>query len=103
MAGDEAAEVTPAGTRFFTGFGIDLSALGQRAVTFADCVFDWTERRPHIAGAVGAALAKRCFDLGWMERMKDGGAVIVTASGKHGFLETFGIGVETESDTGRGT
>ena len=105
VAGDEAAEVTPLGTRFFTGFGIDLSALGSEGRHFCRLCLDWTERRPHIAGAVGAALTKRCFDLGWMERMKDGGAVVVTASGKHGFLETFGIGMseETESDTGWGT
>jgi hypothetical protein len=61
---------------------------------------DWTERRPHIAGTVGAALTKRCFDLGWTERMKHSGAVIVTASGKHGFLETFGIGVPEETGNG---
>jgi DNA-binding transcriptional ArsR family regulator len=103
VARDETAEVTPSGTRFFTGFGIDLSALGSEGRHFCRLCLDWTERRPHIAGAVGAALAKRCFDLGWMERMKDGGAVVVTASGKRGFLETFGIGVseETESGTGR--
>jgi len=52
---------------------------------------DWTERRPHIAGAVGAALTKRYFDLGWTERMKHSRAVIITALGKRGFLETFGI------------
>jgi hypothetical protein len=53
---------------------------------------DWTERRPHIAGAVGAALTKRYFDLGWTERMKQSRAVIITALGKRGFLETLRIG-----------
>jgi DNA-binding transcriptional ArsR family regulator len=102
VAGDEAAEVTPAGTRFLTGFGIDLAALSSEGRHLCRLCLDWTERRPHIAGAVGAALAKRCFDLGWTERMKDGGAVIVTASGKHGFLETFGIGVPEETGNGTG-
>jgi DNA-binding transcriptional ArsR family regulator len=92
VVGDEAAEITPAGARFLTEFGIDLSALGSKRRPFCRLCTDWTERRPHIAGAVGAALTKRCFDLGWTERTKHGGAVIVTPTGRRGFLETFGIG-----------
>src|SRR3989442_1490264 len=87
----EAAEITRAGTRFLTEFGIDLSALSSKRRPFCRLCIDWTERRPHLAGAVGAALTKRCFDPGWTERMKHSSAVIVTASGKHGFRETFGI------------
>lgn len=100
VVGDEAAEITQAGTRFLTEFGIDLSALSSKRRHFCRLCIDWTERRPHIAGAVGAALTKRCFDLGWTERMKHSSAVIVTASGKHGFLETFGIGVPEETANG---
>lgn len=93
---EEAAEITTEGARFLTEFGIDLPAL-RSARQFCRLCLDWTERRPHIAGAVGAALTKRCFDLGWTERMKDSAAVIVTASGKRGFSETFGIEVPEES------
>jgi hypothetical protein len=100
VVGDEAAEITQAGSRFLTEFGIDLSALSSKRRHFCRVCIDWTERRPHIAGAVGAALTKRCFDLGWTEKMKQGGAVIVTASGKRGFLETFGIGVPEETGNG---
>lgn len=88
--GDEAAEITPAGTRFLTGFGVDLFA-GSGRRRFCRLCMDWTERRPHIAGVVGAAITRRCFDLGWTERMKDSSAVIVTASGKRGFRELFGV------------
>jgi DNA-binding transcriptional ArsR family regulator len=102
VVGDEAAEITQAGARFLTEFGIDLSALSSRGRRFCRLCLDWTERRPHIAGAVGAALAKRCFDLGWTERMKYSGAVIVTASGRRGFLETFGIGVPEDPGNGTG-
>jgi DNA-binding transcriptional ArsR family regulator len=97
MVGDEAAEITHAGTRFLAEFGIDLATLGSTGRHFCRLCLDWTERRPHIAGAVGAALTKRYFDLGWTERMKHSRAVIVTASGKRGFLETFGIGVSGEN------
>jgi hypothetical protein len=93
VLGDEAAEITTVGTRFLDEFGIDLSALSSTRRRFCRFCIDWTERRPHIAGAVGAALTQRYFDLGWIERMKHGRAVIVTPSGKRGFLETFGIEV----------
>ena len=100
VVGDEAAEITRAGTRFLTEFGIDPSGLNPRGRRFCRLCIDWTERRPHIAGVVGAALTKRCFDLGWTERMKHGSAVIITASGKRGFLTTFGIEVPEETAKG---
>jgi DNA-binding transcriptional ArsR family regulator len=87
----EAAEITTAGTRFLTEFGIELPTLGSTRRHFCRLCLDWTERRPHIAGAVGAAITKRCFDLGWMERMKRSHAVIVTPLGWRGFQESFGI------------
>jgi DNA-binding transcriptional ArsR family regulator len=98
VVGAETAEITPAGTRFLTEFGIDLSALGSKRRHFCRLCLDWTERRPHVAGAVGAAVTKRCFDLGWTERMKHSRAVIVTASGKRGFSKTFGIGAPEEDE-----
>src|SRR3989442_5328144 len=75
VVGDEAAEITPAGAPFLTELGIDPSSFSLQRRHFCRLCLDWTERRPHIAGAVGAALTKRCFDLGWTERMKDSGAV----------------------------
>jgi DNA-binding transcriptional ArsR family regulator len=83
---DQAAEITTAGTRFFTEFGIALPTQGLTRL----CL-DWTERRPHIAGALGAAITNRFFDLGWMERVKRSHAVVVTPLGRRGFQETFGI------------
>src|SRR5438309_12064619 len=88
---DEAAEITTAGTRFFTEFGIELPTLRPTRRHFCRLCLDRTERRPHIAGAVGAAITKRYFDLGWMERVKRSHTVIVTPSGRRGFQETFRI------------
>jgi DNA-binding transcriptional ArsR family regulator len=92
ILGDDAAEFTPAGTRFLAEFGIDLPALSAARRLSKICI-DWTERRPHIAGPVGAALTKRYFDIGWIERVTDSRAVIVTAAGKRGFSDIFGIGL----------
>jgi DNA-binding transcriptional ArsR family regulator len=102
LAGDDVAEITPAGTRFLEDFGVDLSELTETDRHFCRLCVDWTERRPHIAGAVGAALTKRCFDLGWTERMRHSSAVVVTASGQHGFLHTFGIAVSEDTGNGMG-
>ena len=95
---NEAAQITPAGTRFLSGFGIALPALGSARRHFCRLCLDWTERRPHIAGAVGAAITRRYFDLGWMERMKRSHAVVVTARGRRGFLETFGVDASEPAD-----
>lgn len=88
---DKAAEITTAGTRFFTEFGIALPARRSTPRHFCRLCLDWTERRPHIAGALGAAITKRFFDLGWMERMKRSHAVIVTPLGRRGLQQTFGV------------
>ena len=88
-----AAEVTQTGSRFLAEFGIELSPLNSNRREFCRLCLDWTERRAHIAGALGAALTKRCFDLGWIERRQHSSGVIVTLPGQRGFLDTFGIGV----------
>jgi hypothetical protein len=54
---------------------------------------DWTERRMHLAGAVGAALCGRAFGLRWVERIGSGRALKVTQSGRRAFDELFGIDV----------
>jgi DNA-binding transcriptional ArsR family regulator len=87
----EAAEITRAGTRFLTRFGIQLPAGRSTRRHFCRLCLDWTERRSHLAGAVGAAITRRYFDLGWMERVQGSHAVIVTPSGRRGLQETFGI------------
>ena len=67
---EEAAEITTVGMRFFTEFGIELPTRRSARRHSCRLCLDWTERRPHIAGAIGAAMTKRYFDLGWMERMR---------------------------------
>jgi DNA-binding transcriptional ArsR family regulator len=93
ILGDEAGEVTPAGAKFLDGFGVDLSAARARKRVFCRPCVDWTERRPHIGGAVGAALANRCFDLKWIERVRDGRALTITPAGRRGLAEVFALTV----------
>jgi hypothetical protein len=83
--------VTGAGEEFLRGFGIELREAGGTRRVFCRPCLDWSERRTHLAGALGAALTARCFELGWISRIRDTRAVLVTERGKHGFSETFGI------------
>jgi DNA-binding transcriptional ArsR family regulator len=88
---DDGGEVTRSGIAFFEEFGVDLAAARARRRIFCRPCLDWTERRPHLGGSVGAALAQRCFDLGWVERMREGRALLVTPKGRRGFGERFGL------------
>lgn len=67
---------------FFTTLGIDLDALrSQRRPLLRTCL-DWTERRPHLAGAAGAAILDRMFALRWARRETDSRTVVFTAQGE---------------------
>jgi DNA-binding transcriptional ArsR family regulator len=88
---DDVGAVTDDGAEFLTGFGIDLADAQRRKRLFCRACLDWSERRPHLAGAVGAAIARRCFDLGWIERVRRDRSLIVTRDGLRGFAETFDL------------
>jgi DNA-binding transcriptional ArsR family regulator len=91
VLGDEAGEVTPAGLGFLSRLGVDLTAARARRRVFCRPCLDWTERRPHIGGAVGAALAQRCFELRWVERIRDSRALRITPAGRRGLMEHFAL------------
>ncbi|HYM73746.1 MAG TPA: winged helix-turn-helix domain-containing protein [Stellaceae bacterium] len=88
---DEGGHVTDAGARFLGELGIDLHIAGKGRRHLCRACLDWTERRPHIGGAIGAALAERWLALGWVARAKDSRAVTVTAAGERGFREALGM------------
>jgi DNA-binding transcriptional ArsR family regulator len=91
--GADGGEVTEQGQRFLVEFGAS-PAPGRRV--FCRPCLDWSERRPHLAGRVGAALACRCFDLGWIARQRDTRALAISATGRHGLRGLFGIVLDTE-------
>jgi DNA-binding transcriptional ArsR family regulator len=84
----DGGEVTASGVSFLQAFGAE-QVPGKRV--FCRPCLDWSERRPHLAGRVGAALACRCFDLGWVVRQRDTRAVAITPLGQAGFLQQFGF------------
>lgn len=86
-------EVTQAGSELFEQFGIDLEGVRARRRGFAPACLDWSERLPHIAGSLGAALLAALFDRRWIERTADSRAVTITVAGRRGFERTFGMAV----------
>ena len=87
-------EVTTAGSELFQQFGIDLEQARARRRGFAPACLDWSERVPHVAGSLGAALLTALFEHGWIERLPDSRAVVVTLAGRRGFERTFGLTVQ---------
>jgi len=82
-----AASVTPEGMAFLNDFGADIGS-DQRPMCRA-CL-DWSERRYHLAGRVGAELLNRSLSLGWVERVPGGRTLLVTNIGQVGYRERFG-------------
>jgi len=83
--------VTVKGNRFFGGLGIDCEALRVQRRGLARACLDWTERRPHLAGSLGAALLEVMLDRHWLRRMAGTRAVLVTAKGRKAMQELFGL------------
>ncbi|MCO6497855.1 MAG: hypothetical protein J5I50_09355 [Chitinophagaceae bacterium] len=84
-------DVTPKGWQFFNGLGIkeeNLKSKSKRPMT-RQCI-DNTEKRPHLAGSLGAALLDVLFKKGWVERPNDSRAITVTPSGEKEFFNRLG-------------
>jgi DNA-binding transcriptional ArsR family regulator len=94
LAGDGGV-VTDAGLAFLGQVGLDVESLAGRGtrrgarIMCRPCL-DWSERRPHLAGAVGAALCALCFERNWIRRIAGTRAVAITPRGARVFRETFG-------------
>jgi DNA-binding transcriptional ArsR family regulator len=73
--------LTPAGRERLERLGVDIDGLESARRTMIRSCLDWTERRPHLAGGLGAALAERILELGWVTRLPGTRAVLVTPDG----------------------
>jgi DNA-binding transcriptional ArsR family regulator len=89
LAGDTLAP-TPAGEAFLAGFGVDLDALRASRRPLCRACLDWSERRAHLAGALGAALLDRIYQLRWARRASEGRAIVFTPDGLAAFERAFG-------------
>lgn len=83
--------VTPEGEATFGKLGIDLTAARNRSRIFARPCLDWSERRPHLGGALGAALMDACLTHGWVRRGDKPRLVCFTPKGKQALHERLGV------------
>lgn len=86
----DSTAVTAKGARFFADFGIDVAALAGRRALMRPCL-DWSERRHHLAGALGEAMLARLIALGWLRRDKATRAVHFSPRGLKALAATFGV------------
>jgi DNA-binding transcriptional ArsR family regulator len=85
----DAFALTKRGGAWFGDLGIDVETARALRRKFASCCLDWSERRDHLGGALGAALAERLVDLGWIARKRNSRAVAVTEAGQRKLAEHF--------------
>jgi DNA-binding transcriptional ArsR family regulator len=89
-------ELGPIGAEVFGKLGLNVEALRRERRRFAFACPDWTERRPHLGGVLGAVLWAQFVERGWVVKQQGTRAVIVTDMGKQKLRDQFNIQVKEE-------
>lgn len=96
--GDDGGLLTASGTELLCQLGMNMRQLdrarGRSGRVLCRPCLDWSERRPHLAGALGSALCSLSFQRDWIRRCKSGRAVIITPHGYRSYEEHFGVRLE---------
>lgn len=87
LLSDDGGEVTADGEAFLGALGIDVPSLTRQRRVFCRPCLDWSMRRPHIAGAVGAALLAKFMAKGWLRPIRDSRALSITPAGRKQLTE----------------
>jgi DNA-binding transcriptional ArsR family regulator len=90
-ASGTAYELSLGGTKAFEALGIDINATRLLRRRFACACLDWSERRPHVGGALGAAFLKAALKRRWVVQDLDSRALGVTSMGRREMLTRFGL------------
>lgn len=83
--------LTPSGAAFVREFGIEPDSLGSPRRPVCKACLDWSVRRSHLAGALGAAILTRLYSLGWASRVEGARVVRFTPRGLSAFSKAFGL------------
>ncbi len=86
--------LSPQGKEWFSRLGVDVEAAARQRRAFALSCLDWTERRPHLAGALGAALLRRLVERGWCRRLERTRVLEISGEGWRALHESLGINRE---------
>ncbi|MFD5751565.1 ArsR/SmtB family transcription factor [Streptomyces sp. NPDC127033] len=101
FADRESLPLTDAGVDGLRGVGVDVDgAIQARRATTRACL-DWTERRAHLAGSLGAAVGRRFLEAGWVVRHRSGRGLNVTGSGRDLVREAWGIDLADQAGPAR--
>jgi DNA-binding transcriptional ArsR family regulator len=93
---DKVFVVTRKGESGFASFDIDLARLRRSRRKFAYRCLDWSERRDHLGGALGAAIAQRLITLGWIEKNRRSRVLSVSKTGRRALEKEFGVCLERD-------
>jgi DNA-binding transcriptional ArsR family regulator len=88
---DTAYELTRGGAKAFESLGMDVEAARALRRRFAYACVDWSERRPHVGGAVGAALLNLALERKWVIQDLDSRALSITRVGLREMRARFGV------------
>jgi DNA-binding transcriptional ArsR family regulator len=88
---DNIYDVTSRGVKAFNALGVDIDAMRALRRRFAYACVDWSERRPHVGGAVGSALLNLSLKRKWVVQDLDSRALTITRIGRREMLDRFGI------------
>jgi DNA-binding transcriptional ArsR family regulator len=95
---DTAYDLTRDGTNAFEALGIDIAANRAQRRRFAYGCLDWSERQPHVGGALGAALLKIARNRKWVAQDFDSRTLSVTSVGRREILARFGLRLLKDSE-----
>jgi DNA-binding transcriptional ArsR family regulator len=90
---DTTLQITAEGERQLSALGIDPERLRSSRRRTAFACLDWSERRPHLGGALGAALLELALERGWVARDLDSRALEITDTGRRAFQRWFEVTV----------
>ena len=95
---DDGGELTDGGARLLQRFGVTPAPKTNNRRIYCRPCLDWSERRYHVAGFVGAEICRCCLERGWLTRMRDTRALRLTPVGRSGLAETFGVQFIADED-----
>jgi DNA-binding transcriptional ArsR family regulator len=90
-AGANGCDVSANGVKAFAALGIDVEAIRTLRRRFAYGCIDWSERRPHLGGGLGAAVLDAALKNKWVLRDRNSRALTVTTLGRRELLARFGL------------
>lgn len=91
ISAGEHFDVSAAGTKWFSGLDISVDELKKQKRAFARKCLDWSERRYHLSGSLGASLLDKMIDMKWLRKVKDTRRVSVTTAGQEKIYKLLGL------------